>query len=122
MFPAELQLSKTFYLISGILNLISTIVWASYIIIVGISTCGIACLFGFLPVINLISCIMDFWAFQKLKNLNMTKTYSTMQLAAILEIATILTANIVSFVFGILNLSHIKKENVQAYLKQTGIY
>ena len=122
MFPAELQLSKTFYLISGILNLISTIVWASYIIIVGISTCGFACLFGFLPVINLISCIMDFWAFQKLKNLNMTKTYSTMQFAAILEIMTILTANIVSFVFGILNLSHIKKENVQAYLRQTGIY
>src|SRR5437762_569468 len=122
MFPQELQLSKTFYLISGILNLISVIVWVSYIIIVGISTCGIACLFGFLPVINVVSCIMDFRAMQKLKDLNMTKTYSTMQMAAFLEIATILTANIVSFVFGLLNLSHIKKENVQAYLKQTGIY
>ena len=122
MLPSELQISKTFFLISGILNLISTIVWASYIIIVGISTCGFACLFAFLPVINLVSCIMDFRAVQKLKNLNMTKTFSTLQLAAILEIITIFTANIVSFVFGILNLSHIKKENVQAYLKQTGLY
>src|SRR5690349_14542059 len=117
MFPQELQLSKTFYLISCILNLISTVVWVSYIIIIGISTCGLACLFGFLPVINLVSCIMDFWAWKKLRNLNMTKTYSTMQLAAIIEITTIFSANIVSFVFGILNLSHIKKENVQTYLK-----
>ncbi len=60
--PSELQTAKTFFLVSGIINILGFLGWGSTTVIGGIASCGVGCLAGFLPVINLISCIMDFMA------------------------------------------------------------
>ena len=120
--PSELQTGKTFFLVSGILNILGFLGWGTSTIIGGISTCGFGCLLGFLPVINIVSCIMDFIAYNKLNTLNQKGTFSTIQTASIFQIVTILTGNIVSFVFGIINLNNFGKEQVGDFLKQREIY
>jgi len=81
---------------------------------------------GIVPLINaairLRRSIMDFIAYNKLNNLNSFDTYKTMQFAAIMEIITILSSNVISLVFGIITLSYINNENVIKFLKEKGIY
>lgn len=120
--PSELQTAKTFFLVSGILNILGFLGWGTSTIIGGIATCGVGCLVGFLPVINVVSCIMDFIAYNKLNNLNQKGTFSTIQTAAILQIVTIVTGNVVSFIFGIITLNNLSKEEVKKYLKEKEIY
>ncbi|MEO8665727.1 MAG: hypothetical protein ABI462_09545 [Ignavibacteria bacterium] len=119
--PSELQTAKTFFLVSGILNILGFLGWGTSTVIGGIATCGAGCLLGFLPVINVVSLIMDFIAYNKLNNLNQKGTFSTVQTAAILQIVTILTGNIVSFVFGIITLNNLGKEEVKKFLQEKGI-
>jgi hypothetical protein len=120
--PSELQISKTFFLISGIVNILILLGWSCTSILGGLFTCGIGCLIGIVPMINLVCCIMDFIAYTKLNTLNRLETYGSMQFAAVLEIVTIISGNIVSLIFGIMTLSHINKEEVKNYLKEKGIY
>lgn len=120
--PSELNTSKTFFLISGIVNILILLGWGGTTIFTGLVTCGIGCLIGFVPLINLVSCILDFMAYNKLSNLNTTGLYSTMQFTAIVEIVTILTGNIVSLIFGILILNYINNPEVTNFLKEKGIY
>ncbi len=120
--PSELQTAKTFFLVSGILNILGFLGWGGTTIIGGITTCGAGCLIGVLPVLNVVSCIMDFIAYNKLNSLNRTGTFSTIHTAAIFQVITILTGNVVSFIFGIINLNNMEKEHVRAFLKEKGIY
>jgi hypothetical protein len=120
--PSELKNAKTFFLISGIVNILVILGWSGTTIIGGLVTCGIGCLFGIIPLINLACCIMDFIAYNKLNTLNRIDTFSSMQFAAILEIVTILSGNVVSLVFGILTLSYLNNPGVTDYLKEKGIY
>ncbi|MDZ4712884.1 MAG: hypothetical protein SGI89_11255 [bacterium] len=120
--PTELQTAKTFFLVSGILNILGFLGWGTTTVIGGIATCGAGCLMGFLPVINIVSCIMDFIAYNKLNNLNQKGTFSTVQTASIFQIVTILSGNIVSFVFGIITLNNIGKESVKNFLQEKEIY
>lgn len=120
--PSELQTAKTFFLVSGIINILGFLGWGGSTILGGIATCGIGCLIGILPVINVVSCIMDFIAYSKLNNVNQQGTFGTIQTAAIFQIITILTGNIVSFIFGIINLNNFGKESVKTFLQEKGIY
>jgi hypothetical protein len=120
--PSELQTAKTFFLISGILNILGFLGWGTSTIIGGIASCGIGCFMGFLPVINIVSCVMDFIAYNKLSNLSQTGTFSTIQTAAIFQIITIMTGNIVSFIFGIINLNNFGKEQIKTFLQEKGVY
>lgn len=120
--PSELQTAKTFFLVSGIINILGFLGWGSSTVVGGIATCGVGCLIGFLPVINIISCIMDFIAYNKLNNLNQKGTFGTIQTAAVFQIVTILTGNIVSFIFGIVILTYLSKEHVKAFLQEKEIY
>ncbi len=96
--------------------------WGGTTFLGGLFTCGIGCLLGVVPLINAVSCIMDFMAYNKLNKLNLTGTFSTMQFAAILEIVTVISGNIVSVVFGILILTYLNNPTVTGYLKEKGIY
>lgn len=120
--PSELQTSKTFFLISGIMNILVFLGWSGTTILGGLITCGIGCLVGIVPLINIVCCIMDFMAYNKLNTLNRVDTHGTMQFTAILEIVTILSGNIVSMIFGIITLTHLNKPEVQNFLKEKGIY
>lgn len=120
--PSELNTAKIFFLISGILNALAVAGWGGTTILGGISTCGIGCVLGFLPVINLVACILDFIAYSKLNNLNQPGTAGSVKNAAIMDIVTILTGNVVSLIFGILNLQYINQPHVDNYLRERNIY
>ncbi len=120
--PSELQTAKTFFLVSGIINILAFFGWGTSTIVGGAFSCGIGCLMGILPVINIISCIMDFIAYNKLNTLNRTGTYDTMQTASVFQIVTIVTGNVISFIFGILNLNNIGSESSKTFLRERGIY
>ncbi|MBS1517019.1 MAG: hypothetical protein JSS91_02940 [Bacteroidetes bacterium] len=119
---SDLQSAKTFFLVSAIINILGFLGWGTSTVIGGAFTCGLGCLMGFLPVINIISSIMDFIAYNKLNTLNQKGTYSTIQTASVFQIITILTGNVVSFVFGILIMNYIGKEENINFLKEKEIY
>jgi len=120
--PSELNTSKTFFLISGIVNILVLLGWGGTTFFTGLVTCGIGCLIGFVPLINLVSCILDFMAYNKLNSLTSAGMYNTMQFTAIVEIVTILSGNVVSLIFGILTLTYINNPAVTNFLKEKGIY
>jgi hypothetical protein len=118
----QLNLIKIFSLISAILNILFALGWIFYTIFAGVITCGIACLFGIIPVINIIACIMDFISYTKLNNLNQSGTFSTVQFAAIFDIITFLSGNIASMIFGIIAIIYLNNPETKNYLVQKGIY
>ena len=120
--PAPLQTVKTLFLVSGIINILFIFGWGGTSIFGGLLTCGAGCLFIFLPVINIVVCILDFISYDKLNTLNKTGTFKTIQLTAILEIVSILAGNAVSLVFGIIILNYISNPDVVRFLQEKGIY
>lgn len=120
--PSELQSAKSFFLISAIINILGFLGWGTSTVVGGIISCGIGCLVGFLPVVNIISSVMDFIAYNKLNTLNQKGTFSTVQTAAIMQIVTIITGNVVSFIFGIIILSYLNNEENKNFLKEKEIF
>jgi hypothetical protein len=120
--PSELNTSKTFFLISAIVNILILLGWGGTTVLGGIATCGIGCLLGALPILNLVSCILDFMAYSKLNSMNQPGTAGTMKNAAIMDIVTVVTGNVVSLIFGILILQYLNSPSVDNYLKERNIY
>jgi|WetSurMetagenome_2_1015567.scaffolds.fasta_scaffold90377_3 hypothetical protein len=120
--PSELENGKIFFLISGIFNILIFMGWGANTIVGGIFTCGLGCLLGVFPVVNVVGAVMDFMAYNKLNNLNMPGTHGTIYNASIIQIITIVTGNIVSLIFGILNIQNFQKENVKTFLRDKDIY
>ncbi|MEO8513899.1 MAG: hypothetical protein ABI543_10090 [Ignavibacteria bacterium] len=118
----QLNLLKIFFLISGILNILYGLGWSGYTLIGGLVTCGIGCLFGAIPVINVIACVMDFISYNRLSKMNRSGSFSTLQFAAIFDIVSILTGNVASMTFGILALVFLNNDEVKNEMRQKGIY
>lgn len=118
----QLNLLKIFYLISAILNILYALGWSGYTLIGGLISCGFGCIFGAIPVINIIACVMDFVAYNRLNRMNRSGSYSTLQFASIFDIITILTGNFASMIFGIIGIVFLNNEEVKDSLKQRGIY
>ena len=122
MIPSEINTAKTFFLVSAILNILFALGLGTWSFFLGAFSCGIGCIAFIAPIINIVSCVMDFMAYNKLNTLDRTGTLNTMQTAAIWEIVTILTGNVVSMVFGIIILSYIGNPGVRNYLTERKIY
>lgn len=118
----QINLTKTFFLVSAIVNLVFALGWIIYVVIFGLFTCGLMCLFGIIPVINVIACVMDFIAYNKLNGLDQRGTYNTLQFASIFDIITILSGNPASMIFGILTLINIGNPEMKNYFVSRGIY
>jgi hypothetical protein len=118
----QLNLLRIFFLISGILNILYGLGWSGYTLIGGLISCGLGCLFGAIPVINIIASVMDFISYNRLNRMNRSGTYSTLQFAAIFDIISILTGNIASMIFGIVALVFLNNEEVKNEMRQKGIY
>jgi hypothetical protein len=118
----QLNLLKIFYLISGLINVFFALGWSGYTFIGGLVTCGIGCLFGAFPIINIIACVMDFIAYSRLNRMDRSGSYSSLQFASIFDIITILTGNAASMAFGIVGIIFLNNEEVKQYMKDKGIY
>lgn len=117
----QLNLLRIFALVSGILNIAYALGWSGYTIIGGLVTCGFGCLFGAVPVLNIIAAIMDFIVYSRLTNLNRSGTYSSMQFAGVFDIISVLTGNIFSMCFGIVMLIVLNNEEAKQYLREKQI-
>lgn len=122
MIPSEVGLTRTFFMISGILNAVFASGWIVYTLIFGLFTCGIGCLFGILPVINIITCVLDFIAYTRLNNLDKSGTFNSIQFASVFDIITFITGNPASGIFGILNIVNLNKPEFKNFLVEKGIY
>lgn len=120
--PSSISTAKTFYLVSAILNILYGVFWLFYVVILGTATCGIGCVFFIVPVINIVACIMDFIAYNKLNTLTAPGTFGSMQFASIMDIVSVITGNIVSPVFGILTLMNINQEEAKTFMQERNIY
>ena len=118
----QLNLLRIFALVSGILNIAYALGWSGYTIIGGLITCGFGCLFGAVPVLNIIAAIMDFIVYSRLTNLNRSGTYSSMQFAGVFDIISVLTGNIFSMCFGIVMLIVLNNDEAKQYLREKQIY
>lgn len=118
----QLNLIRTFALISAILNMIFAISWICYTLVFGLMTCGIMCIFGLIPAINIIACIMDFITYNKLNNRNQRGIFGTVQFTAIFDIVSVLTGNIASMIFGIFTLVYINNQDLKNHFIEKGIY
>ncbi len=118
----QLNLLRIFFLISGILNAAYALGWSGYTIIGGLVTCGLGCLFGALPVINVIACVMDFISYNRLSKMNRTGTFSTLQFTSIFDIITVLTGNFYSMIAGIVGIIFLNNEEVKQELRNKNIY
>jgi hypothetical protein len=118
----QLDLLKMFALISGILNAIFAVSWLAYTLVFGLMSCGIMCIFGLIPAINIIACIMDFITYSKLNNRNQRGTFGTIQFMAVFDIVTILTGNVASMIFGIITVIFINNQDLKNYFIEKGIY
>lgn len=118
----EINLLRMFALISGILNAVFAVTWVAYTLLFGLVTCGLMCIFGLIPAINIIACIMDFITYNKLNNRNQRGTFGTIQFAAIFDIVSVLTGNIASMIFGIITLVYINNQDLKNYFIEKGIY
>ncbi len=118
----QLNLLKIFYLISAILNILYALGWSGYTLIGGLITCGFGCIFGAIPVINIIACVMDFVAYNRLNRMNRSGSYSTLQFASIFDIITILTGNFASMIFGIIGIVYLGNEDLKKSMRDSGIY
>lgn len=118
----QLNLIRIFFLVSGILNIAYALGWSGYTFLGGLISCGVGCLFGAFPVINVIAGVLDFIMFGRLSRNDRSGTYSTMQMASIFDIITILTGNIFSMVIGIVGLVMLNNGEVKQDMKNKGIY
>jgi hypothetical protein len=120
--PSSISTAKTFFLVSAILNLLYSLFWIFYVLVLGTATCGIGCIFFIIPVVNIVACIMDFIAYNKLNTLTAYGTYNSMQFASIMDIASSFTGNVVSMVFGIITLINLNQDETKRFLQERNIY
>lgn len=121
MIPSEVQTTKTFFLLSGIFNILVFLGWGGTTLFTGFVSCGVGCCIGIIPLINVVAAVMDFIAYGKLNNLNSTGTQNSVQLAATFDIVSILTGNVVSMILGIISLNNINSESFKKFLKEKNI-
>lgn len=112
---AALGSLRTYYLISGIANVIAMIVGTIAIVIGGIATFGCGCVLLFLPLINLGVMIFDFVASSKVTQAPSPKSYSFLRTASILDIVACFA--VIPLIMGILSLQILGRPEVRRYFE-----
>ncbi len=113
---------KVLFLVSGILNLVTTIVWVLLTVVATVTLTILGCGGVIIALISGAACIFDFICYNRLKNLNRTGTHKTIKIAAVLDICVIFSLNITSVVFGFIILNLLSKPETKQELAEEGIY
>lgn len=104
---------RTHFLIAAIGNGIAFVAGTIGVLVGGLASCGVGCLFFFLPLISLGVMITDLISMSKLKQTPSPSVYSFLKMAAIFDIFACFA--LVPLVMGILNLQALAKPEVHAY-------
>lgn len=119
MIPGKLETSKIFFLVSAIVNAIGAIFWFINASAIAVATCGLGCVFYIVPVINIICCVFEFMSYARYNNLSQPGSEKLLKNTAIIEIVTVISGNLVSLVFGILNLNNLNSPEVKEYFQRS---
>ena len=104
---------RTHFLIAAIGNGIAFTAGTIGVLVAGVASCGVGCLFFFLPLISLAVMITDLIAMSKIRQTPSPSVYSFLKMASIFDIFACFA--LVPLVMGILNLQALGKPDVHAY-------
>jgi hypothetical protein len=108
---------KTYFLVSAIANAVAIVVGGISVLLTGLATCGIGCVFIFLPLINTTVMVFDIIAYSKASEPPSPEIYSFLRMAAILDLLACFF--LVPLVMGILNLQILGRPEIYAYFHGT---
>jgi hypothetical protein len=112
MQPVELILHsiKTNYLISSIANGVVFVGGLIFVLVIGVSTCGVGCLLIVFPFLNLGVMILDLIAMGRVLQSPSVSNYSFLKFTSICDIVAFV--GIVPLIMGILNLQNLGKPEI----------
>lgn len=114
--PGDVGTIKVFFIVSLVVNAVTTLFWLFSVVAAGIATCGFGCLLIVLPAITGAATILDAMAVTRMGQPPNAGVYSFLKTTAIFDIvAGTLGMSIVPLVMGILALINLAKPEVQRY-------
>ncbi len=115
-----LNTSRTYFLASGIANVLAAIAWISLAVFGGIVGIALSCLLSImallvliLPIVNLVVAVFDFLAASKVRSRPSPRVYSFLKFTAILDLFAFLA--MVPLVMGILNLELLARPAIRRH-------
>ena len=112
--PSKVQVMAIGTLVSGCLNAVSAIIWFFNVLMIGLSTLGIGCIFIFVPIVLGVVAVFEILYAMKIMPTPM-KTNQTSKIVPILQICCIIGCNPIALACGILNIVFANDPEVRAY-------
>lgn len=109
----HLSSMNNYFLVSTIGNAVGIVVGLAGVFVLGATTCGLGCLFLFLPLINVLAMVLDILAIQRLQLPPSPQNYDFLKTAAIVDIVAFFA--LIPMVTGILNLTTLGRKEVYDY-------
>lgn len=114
--PNDISTLKIFFIVSLVVNAISTGVWLLSVVGIGAATCGLGCLLIIIPAVPCVALVLDAMAIQKLGYAGNPATHSFLKTTAIIDIvAGVVSVGIVPVVMGVLALINLQKPEMLRY-------
>jgi hypothetical protein len=114
--PNDIATLKIFFIVSLVVNAVSTGVWLLTVFGIGAATCGVGCLLIFIPAVACLALVFDALAIQKLGLAPNPAVHSFLKTTCIIDIVSgVITVGIVPVVMGILALINLQKPELLRY-------
>lgn len=113
---------KILFLVSCILNILTSLSWIFLTVIAAISFLPLGCGAALVLFLSAAAGIYDFICYNRLNKKNRTGTHRTIKIAAVLDIIAVISLNITSVVFGFIILNMLSKPETKQELTEQGIF
>jgi len=110
-----LKTMKTYFIVSAVTNGILALIWLATALLLGVSTMGCGCVLVVFPILNIVVLVFDIMSVSRLAAPPSPSNYSTIRIATILDMASILTGSIIALIMGILNFQNLGRNEVKEY-------
>ena len=115
--PGKVQAIAIMTLVGGILAILASLAWATYVIIFGMLSFGLLCVFIVFPIYQLTAGIILTVRGSKMLGKNPQAAYSSAKSSAILQIICIICCDVFNLVMGIVSLVNQGDPQVRAYMQ-----
>ena len=115
--PGKVQAIAIMTLVGGILAILASLAWATYVIIFGMLSFGLLCVFIVFPIYQLTAGIILTVRGSKMLGKNPQAAYSSAKSSAILQIICIICCDVFNLVMGIVSLVNQGDPQVRTYMQ-----
>ena len=115
--PGKVQAIAIMTLVGGILAILASLAWATYVIIFGMLSFGLLCVFIVFPIYQLTAGIILTVRGAQMLGKNPQAAYSSAKSSAILQIICIICCDVFNLVMGIVSLVNQGDPQVRAYMR-----